>query len=301
MSIRTTLLGAATIACLGACSSSTISSAPAALHDLTVQAYTAKTDATGVGVSSYLVAGPSEAILVDAQLYRADADAVVAMVRASGKRLTTVFLTHAHPDHFMGLDVVRRAFPDAAIVSTPAVVADYAATAPATFQALKGALGDAVADALVTPRAVDGRALAIDGRSIEILEAARAGESAHAAALVLDREAAIVAGDILYNDVHLYLAECTSDGWKSDLDAIAARHPKTVYPGHGGPGGPEVIDGVRQYIDDVVPILASTPETGGAEARAAAAEASIHAKYPSFRSDYLLDVSVSRYYQGCAK
>jgi glyoxylase-like metal-dependent hydrolase (beta-lactamase superfamily II) len=71
--------------------------------------------------SSHLIAGEEEAILVDALFTKSDAQQMVDRVIASGKRLTTVYITHAHPDHFLGLSVVLDSFPEAKAVATPAV------------------------------------------------------------------------------------------------------------------------------------------------------------------------------------
>ncbi len=270
---------------------------------LTVQSYTASTDGFGVGVSSHLILGPTEAILVDGQLYRSDADAVVELVRASRKKLTTVFLTHAHPDHFMGLDVIRTAFPDATFVSVPGVVADFAASAPATFQALKSKLGPAVADQLVTLAALAEPALSIDGEPVEVTEVASPGESAHAAMLALPTESAAITGDLVYRGVHLYLGECTSSGWKSDLDALATRQFKTLYPGHGPAGDATALQATAGYLDDVVSILQTNPgraaTDAGADPRIASAVATIEAKFPGWKSEYLVTASTTQYYAAC--
>jgi glyoxylase-like metal-dependent hydrolase (beta-lactamase superfamily II) len=91
-----------------------------------VQTYTASGDPPGgVAVNSHLVLGKTEAVLVDGQLYKVDAEKVVSMIQASGKALKTVFLTHAHPDHYMGFAVIRDAFPAASFVTTAAVLADF--------------------------------------------------------------------------------------------------------------------------------------------------------------------------------
>lgn len=56
----------------------------------------------GFLVDSTLVAGDKEAILIDAQFDLADAHRLVAMILESKKTLTTVYVTHAHPDHYFG-------------------------------------------------------------------------------------------------------------------------------------------------------------------------------------------------------
>jgi glyoxylase-like metal-dependent hydrolase (beta-lactamase superfamily II) len=120
---------------------------------LGVQTYSSSaTGMVDIQVNSHLVLGATEALLVDSQLLVADAQAVADMVTRSGRKLTTVLLTHAHPDHYLGLAVIHAAFPSAAIVAPPGVLADFNANAPATLALLQQAgLASVVASSLVTP------------------------------------------------------------------------------------------------------------------------------------------------------
>ena len=73
-------------------------------------------------VSSVLVSGQRDAILIDAQFGKSQAAKVVDMVRASGKTLTTIYISHGDPDFYFGLDTVLAAFPDARVVATEPTV-----------------------------------------------------------------------------------------------------------------------------------------------------------------------------------
>ena len=84
-------------------------------------------DDNGFLVNSVILAGEKDAIVVDAQFSMANAHRLVAELLSTGKRLTTVYVTHPHPDHYFGLEVVRAAFPDARIVAIPAVAPSRAA------------------------------------------------------------------------------------------------------------------------------------------------------------------------------
>ena len=95
-------------------------------------------------VSSVIVAGETEAVLIDAQFTLADAHRVVALVLATGKRLTSVYVSHGDPDYYFGLGVIRDAFPDARIVASgPTVehIAHSAAAKLATWGPQLGANG----------------------------------------------------------------------------------------------------------------------------------------------------------------
>ena len=107
----TATLGAATVL------ASLDPTAATAQGDLKIQHYTA--DDNGFRVASVIITGAREAILVDAQFTLGHAHRVVADVLGAGKELTTVYITHAHPDHYFGIEVIKAAFPQARIVATP--------------------------------------------------------------------------------------------------------------------------------------------------------------------------------------
>lgn len=62
-------------------------------------------------VSSVIVSGEHDAILVDAQFGKAQAEQLVQRLRAGGKQLTSIYISHGDPDYYFGLDTLTRAFP----------------------------------------------------------------------------------------------------------------------------------------------------------------------------------------------
>jgi len=84
----------------------------------------------GAWSNSYLISGKSEAVLFDVFMLRSDAAQIADGIAKTGKTLSTVMISHAHPDHFMGLEVITHRFPQARVVSTANVVADIRADGP---------------------------------------------------------------------------------------------------------------------------------------------------------------------------
>jgi glyoxylase-like metal-dependent hydrolase (beta-lactamase superfamily II) len=76
----------------------------------------------GFSVNSTLVYGDKDAILVDAQFVMSEAYRVAAMILESKKNLTTVYITHPHPDHYFGIAALKQVFPKAKFVALPATV-----------------------------------------------------------------------------------------------------------------------------------------------------------------------------------
>ena len=69
-----------------------------------------------------LIYGERDAILVDTFLTEEHSRELADWVVAAGKNLTTIYVTHAHGDHFFGLGILQDRFPQARAVATPDVV-----------------------------------------------------------------------------------------------------------------------------------------------------------------------------------
>src|SRR5712692_8574712 len=81
-------------------------------------------EATWPATSVSLITGERDAVLIDAALTPEDAEQIVKWIEATGKNLTTIYITHGHGDHFFGLNTILGAFPNARAVTAAAVVHD---------------------------------------------------------------------------------------------------------------------------------------------------------------------------------
>jgi glyoxylase-like metal-dependent hydrolase (beta-lactamase superfamily II) len=182
-------------------------------------------------VSSVIVTGPTEAVLIDAQFQRNDAQAVVEKIRATGKRLTTVYVSHSDPDYYFGLDMVHAAFPDARIVATPETVAHIEASKDGKLAHWGPLLKDNAPRTLLVPRALATRSLTVDGHPLEI----RGPEAARSFVWIPSLKA-VVGGIPVAANLHVWMAdtqtEASRQSWVRTLDAIEALKPRTVVPGH---------------------------------------------------------------------
>lgn len=255
---------------------------------LTVTIYTSGTE--GNAVNSVLLEGVNEVVLIDSQMLKAEAENVVNLIQQTDKKLTRIYITHSHPDHYFGLAVLQDNFPDVQIIALPKIVAAIQSSAASTYAALKPIYGDKIADRYIIPTVFDGTTLQIESNSLPIYSFTT-GESGEATTIHIPHLNIFIATDTVYNNTHLFLAEKQPDGWNAILNQIEViPNASIIYPGHGAVGGKELLNENRQYIAD---FIVATQE-GGATADTVIAK--MKALYPLYGGDFLLQYSASAYF-----
>ena len=251
-----------------------------------------RTSAGSLYANISLIEGVKDAVLVDAPFTMADAHRVVAMVLDSGKHLTYVFVTHDHPDHYFSMEVIRQAFPDVQIVAHPTVVADIWASLPFKVKRWSPMLGNNGPRSPSAPTPLQGDTIMLEGRALQVL-GPMAGDHHHATALWAPSIKTLFAGDLVFNQMFLWLGEHHPEdvaAWSHSLDELAKLHPEMVVAGHAKPGLPNDASGLefsRHY-------LTAWPELVAHSKDSAALRANVKQLFPQaidVLDDFLLGTS----------
>ncbi|HBZ93976.1 MULTISPECIES: MBL fold metallo-hydrolase [unclassified Pseudomonas] len=197
---------------------------------LTLETYNPR-DAAVFPVTSTLISGEKDAILIDAQFSNREAQELVERIQASGKRLTTIFISHGDPDYYFGLDVLTRAFPDAKVLATPATIAHIEETRAPKLAYWGPILKDSAPARTLVPEALQGNLLELEGQRIEVV-----GHDAHATSLWIPSIKAVVGGILTSANIHVWVADSQTaearKSWLKSLDELEALQPTTLVPGH---------------------------------------------------------------------
>ena len=242
----------------------------------------------GFLVNSTLVSGEKEAVLIDSELTLADGKRVADAVTASKKTLTTVFITHFHPDHYFGFVSVKEAFPNAKLVALPATVEEIEKTWEAKVKQWKPMFHDAIPAKPVLPEPLVGDSLTVDGVKLEVV-GAQQGDSPNNSYVWIPSLHAVITGDIVYDGVFPWTAETTPESrkaWAGTLDKLSALNPEIVVPGHQKADrkqAPSNIAFTKGY-------LAAWDEALAASKKPADLEAKIKAKYPDTALDVIVKI-----------
>ncbi len=237
-----------------------------------------------------LVAGPTEALLIDGGFTLPDGRGLAEAVRATGKRLTTIYVSQSDPDYYFSLRPIKEAFPDARVIAAPETVAAIRASVEKKLAAWGPQLKDngpqTLAD-VVIPDAFEGKTLAVDGQTIEIVDADGLVNRRY---LWVPALQAVFGGVLAFSGVHVWTADTPTRAqraaWIANLEQIAARKPAIVVPGHMAPDAVTDLSG----IEHTKAYLAAFEEELARAKDSVALIAAMKARFSGLGMDVALDI-----------
>jgi glyoxylase-like metal-dependent hydrolase (beta-lactamase superfamily II) len=204
--------------------------------------------------NSIIIEGTHEVMLVDAQLTKTNAEKVLQEIRATQKPLSIIYITHEHADHFLGLEVFKEAYPNARILANSNVVDRINKVYQEKIDKWKGLLGPDATSHMVAITKYDDDFVRFENSKIEILMNLQGDTDANTM-LWLPAQKTLIAGDVVFNDLHVYTAEtnlAARKRWLDSLEKIRGLKPAAVIPGHSKVGAPvdatSAVDFTEKYL-----------------------------------------------------
>jgi hypothetical protein len=200
--------------------------------DLKLQVYNASENS--FGVASVILSGKTDAVLIDAQFTLADAEKVAQEIKASGKKLTTIFVSHGDPDFYFGLEVFKKYFPEVTAYASPATVEHIKATAQKKLEVWGERLGKNITSNVILPQVLKENSIELEGQKLEIIGLEEFPNKTFV--WIPSIKAAVGGINVFGTTFHLWMADAqTADArksWISVLDKITALKPEIVIPAH---------------------------------------------------------------------
>ena len=254
--------------------------------NLKLQVYNASENS--FGVASVLVSGKTDAVLIDAQFTLADAEKVAQEIKASGKKLTAIFVSHGDPDFYFGLEVFKKYFPEVTAYASPATVEHIKATAQKKLEVWGERLGKNITSNAILPQVLKGNSIELEGQKLEIIGLE---EFPNKTFVWIPSIKTVVGGiNVFGTTFSLWMADAQTTearkSWISVLDKITALNPEIVIPAHANSNSPfdiAAINHTKNYIQFYEEAL-KTNKTSEALIKA------LKAKYPTLTFEIALQI-----------
>src|SRR6202166_4422500 len=221
-------------------------------HGFSIKVFTSPDDQ--FWTNSVIIEGTDEVMLVDAQLTKTSAERVLQEIKETKKPLSIIYITHEHADHFLGLEVFKEAYPRVRIIANSAVVDRINKVYQDKIDKWKKILGTGATSHVVVNDKFDGDLIRFESSKIEVLKNIQ-GDTNENTMLWIPGQRILIAGDVLFNDMHVYTAETDTDArakWLNSLNKIRELKPSVVIPGHSKAGAPldanTAVDFTESYL-----------------------------------------------------
>src|SRR5579862_6345439 len=188
--------------------------------------------------NSVIIEGTHEVMLVDAQLTKTNAERVLEEIKETKKPLSIIYVTHEHADHFLGLEVFKGAYPGVRIIANSAVTDRINKVYQEKVDKWKKILGPGATSSVIAIEKFDGNSIEFEDAKIELLKNVQ-GDTDKNTMLWIPGQRILIAGDVLFNGMHVYTAETDSKArgeWLNSLQRIRELKPSVVIPGHSKVG-----------------------------------------------------------------
>ncbi len=249
--------------------------------------------ANGYDVNSTMISGDKDMLVIDPQFSLSEAHRLAAEILESKKNLTTIYISHPHPDHFFGLAVLHQAFPNARIVALPATANAIKTAWPARQKFWQSTYGGLIpGPEPVVPEELTAPVLTLEGEQFPITGGVQ-GDGPGNSFVYIPSLHAVVAGDTVFDHVYFGVPKDKArEDWMKTLDQIAALHPQIIIPGHEGTGATRdmaAIAFMKKYIADWDANVAASKN-------AAEMRAKVVKQYPGLGMEFTLNDRVAAFF-----
>ncbi|XUY28849.1 MBL fold metallo-hydrolase [Agrobacterium sp. rho-8.1] len=237
-----------------------------------------------------LVSGAKEAILIDGGFTLSDGKALADAIKATGKTLTTIYVSQSDPDYYFSLGPIKAAFPEAKVIAARETVEAIKASVEKKLAVwgpqLKENGPQKLAD-VVIPTGFDETTLTVDGEVIKILSAENLPNRR---TLFVPSLNAVFGGVMIFNGVHVWTADTNSTelraAWIANLEKLGTLKPSVVVAGHMAPDAKTDISGVEHTIA----YLRAFEEELAKAKDSATLKAAMEARFPGLGMGVALDI-----------
>jgi glyoxylase-like metal-dependent hydrolase (beta-lactamase superfamily II) len=247
--------------------------------------------ADGLQVNTQMIEGPNAVVIFDSQLLLPYAGEVASYVQTLGKPVDRIILSHAHTDHWGGLQVLTERFPETRVFALGGIADQIRAGGSARLDGLRRTYGDKAASKVTVPTETITEGLQrIDGVTYDFRRVVDAESDSQLAAL-LPEQKVILAFDLVFSpNQHVFTGGNHFDHWLIVLESLKALQGyDIIIIGHDTPVDRSAIDSTMTYIK-------RAKEIHAASADAKTYSENLKAAFPNRQLARFVDLSASYLY-----
>src|SRR5712664_4350992 len=245
----------------------------------------------GFHVNTQMIEGPTAVVIFDGQLLLPYADEVASYVQTLGKPVDRIILSHAHTDHWGGLQILTERFPDARVFALDGIADQVRARGPARLDGLRRTFGDKAATKVTVPtETITEGPQRIDAVTYDFKRFVDAESDLQLAAL-LPEQKVLMAFDLVFSpNEHAFTGANHFDHWMIVLETLKALQGyDAIVIGHDTPVGRSAIDSTMTYVK-------RAKEIHAASADAKSYSEKLKAAFPDLQQAGFVDLSASYLY-----
>ncbi len=204
----------------------------------------------GFNSNSTLIYGEKDAILVDASQLQSDSFSMAAEILRMRVNLTHIYVSHFHPDHHFGLQVLRFAFPEAKIVALKQSVYDivFTSTDKTDMWAIDRFGPGDIPKQTVVPMPLNEPHLFLEGEEI-VFSGDWEGDSINNSVVWIPSLRTLLATDVAFHDCNLWPIESNVERrakWRKDIARMMEFDPRIIVPGHHDQAKLRILEEVQE-------------------------------------------------------
>jgi len=247
--------------------------------------------ADGLHVNTQMIEGPNAVVIFDGQLLLSYAEEVASYVQTLGKPVDRIILSHAHTDHWAGLQVLTERFPDARVFALDGVADPIRARGAARLDSFRRIYAGKVATKVTVPtETITEGPQRIDGITYDFKRFVDA-ESDLQLAVLLPEQKVLMAFDLVFSPYqHVFTGANHFDHWLIVLESLKALEGyDRIIIGHDTPVDRLAIDSTMTYVQ-------RAKEIHAASADAKTYSENLKAAFPNLQLARFVDLSASYLY-----
>jgi hypothetical protein len=245
----------------------------------------------GFQVNTQMIEGPSAVVIFDGQLLLPYAKEVASYVQTLGKPVERIVLSHAHTDHWSGLQALTESFPDVPVFALNGIADQLRTRGQARLDSFRPIYGDRIATKVTVPTAIIAEGVQqIDGITYDFQRFVDAESDLQLAAL-LPEQKVLMAFDLVFSpNEHVFTVVDHFDHWMIVLERLKMlRGYDTITIGHDTPVH-------RSAIDSTITYIRRAREIHAASANAKTYSENLKAAFPDRQLASMVDFSANLLY-----